>query len=90
MPTSKSPQFSPFGFTKHLRMGSVQILRHILTTQMELWDFIKLSVLYLSVHMELSLHLSFYLRRNLRGYMVGTTVGFPVDIMEALAPQSHP
>jgi hypothetical protein len=30
--------------------------------------------------MELSLHLSFQLRRNLRGYMVGTTVGFQVNI----------
>jgi hypothetical protein len=56
---------------------------------MESWDFIKSSVLYLSVHMELSLCLRFYLRRSLRSYMVGTTVGFPVKIMEALAPQSH-
>jgi hypothetical protein len=40
----------------------------------------------LSVHMELSLRLSFYLRHSLRGYMVGTTVVFPVKIMEALAP----
>jgi hypothetical protein len=56
---------------------------------MELWDFIKSLVLYLSVHMELSLHLSFYLRRNLGGYTVGTTAGFPVEIMEALALQSH-
>jgi hypothetical protein len=35
--------------------------------------------------MELSLHLSFYLRRSLRGHMVGTTAGFPVEIMEGLA-----
>jgi hypothetical protein len=41
------------------------------------------------VHMELSLNLSFYLKRNLEGYMVGTTVGFPVEIVEALAPQPH-
>jgi hypothetical protein len=39
--------------------------------------------------MELSLHLSFYLRRSFRGYTVGTTAGFPVEIVEALAPQSH-
>jgi hypothetical protein len=38
--------------------------------------------------MEFSLHLSFYLRHSLRGYMVGTTTGFLVEIMEALAPQS--
>jgi hypothetical protein len=71
---------------KHLRMGSVQIQHHILITQMELWDFIKLSVLYLLVHMELSFRLSFYLRRSLGGYTVGTTAGFPVEIVEALAP----
>jgi hypothetical protein len=62
----------------HLRMGSVQIPHHILTTWMELWDFIKSSVLYLSIQMELSLRLSFYLRCILGGYTVGTTVGFPV------------
>jgi hypothetical protein len=74
-------------------MGSVRILHQILITQMELWNFIKLSVLYLSVHMELSLCLSFYLRRSLGGYSVGTTTGFPVVIMEAyphnLAIESH-
>jgi hypothetical protein len=67
----------------------VQILHHILTTRMEPWDFIKLLALYLSVHMEFNLCLSFYLRRNLMGYTVGTTMGFPVEIMDALAPQSH-
>jgi hypothetical protein len=36
--------------------------------------------------MELSLHLSFYLRHSLRGYMVDTTTGFPIKIVEALAP----
>jgi hypothetical protein len=46
-------------------------------------------VLYLLVHMELSLCLSFYLRCSLGGYTVSTTVGFPVEIMEALAPQSR-
>jgi hypothetical protein len=72
-----------------MRTGSVRILHHILTTWMEPWDFIKLSALYLSVHIELSLHLSFYLTRNLGGYTVGTTVGFSVKIVEALASQSH-
>jgi hypothetical protein len=56
---------------------------------MELWDFIKLSILYLSVYMKLSFHLSFYLRHSLGGYMVGTTAGFPVEIVEDLAPQSY-
>jgi hypothetical protein len=67
----------------------VQILHHILTTRMEPWGFIKSLALYLSVHMELSLCLKFYLRRNLRGYTVGTTTGFPAKIGEALASQSH-
>jgi hypothetical protein len=39
--------------------------------------------------MELSLHLSFYLRRSLRGYMVGTIAGFLVEIMEAFGPKSR-
>jgi hypothetical protein len=38
--------------------------------------------------MELNLCLSFNLIRNLRGYIVGTTVGFPLKTMEALGPQS--
>jgi hypothetical protein len=86
-PSSKSPQLSPSGFTRHLRIGSVRIPQHNLTTRTELWDFIKLSALYLSVHMELSLRLSFYLRRSLEGYRVGSTTGFPVEIVEALALQ---
>jgi hypothetical protein len=39
--------------------------------------------------MELSLRLSFYLRCGLEGYTVGTIVGFPVETIEALVPQSH-
>jgi hypothetical protein len=89
MLTSKSLQFNHSRFMNHLRTGSVRIPHHILIAQMELWGFIKSSVLYLSVNMELSLHLHFYLRRSLMGYTVGTTAGFPVEIMEALAPQSH-
>jgi hypothetical protein len=53
---------------------------------MEPWGFFKSLVLFLSVHMELELCLSFYLTHNLRGYTVDTTVRFPVKIMEALAP----
>jgi hypothetical protein len=86
MLTSKSPQFSPSGSMKHLRTGSVRIPHHILRTRMESWDFIKSSALYLLVHMEFILRLSFYLRRSLRGYTVGTTMGFLVKIMEVLAP----
>jgi hypothetical protein len=36
--------------------------------------------------MELSLYLSFYLRHSLGGYMMDTTMGFPIKIMEALSP----
>jgi hypothetical protein len=56
---SKFLQLILSGLLKHLRMGLVQILHHTLTTQMELWDFIESSVLYLSVHMELRLRLKF-------------------------------
>jgi hypothetical protein len=70
-------------------MGLVQMTHHILTTWMESWDFIKSSALYLSVHMELSVRLSFLPQMQPRGYTVGTTVGFPIKIVEALAPQSR-
>jgi hypothetical protein len=53
---------------------------------MEPWGFFKLSVLYLSVQMELILRLSFYLRHSLRGYTVDITTAFPVKIVEALSP----
>jgi hypothetical protein len=32
-----------------------------------LWDFVKSSALYLSIHMEFNLRLSFYLRRSIGG-----------------------
>jgi hypothetical protein len=59
---------------------------HILTTQIEPWGFIKSSAQNKALHMKLSLRLIFYHKRSLGGYMVGTTVGFPIEIMEALAP----
>jgi hypothetical protein len=40
--------------------------------------------------MQLSLRLSFRLRHNLGGYKVGTTAGFQVKIVEALARQTSP
>jgi hypothetical protein len=84
------PQLSPFRLSIQLKTGLVQMPHHILTTQTEPWNFINSSVIYLSVHMELSLFLSFfYLRRSLGGYTVTITTGFPVEIVEALAPQSH-
>jgi hypothetical protein len=64
----------------------VRIPHHILTTRIEPCGFFKLSVLYLLVHMELSLWLSFYLRHSLEGYTVGTTAEFQVELVEALAP----
>jgi hypothetical protein len=67
----------------------VRMLHHILITRMEPRGFIKLLAYNHAVHMELSIRLSFYLRCSLEGYTVGTTMGFLVKIMEALAPQSH-
>jgi hypothetical protein len=86
MPTSKSLQLSPSGLSKHPRTGLVHLSHHILTTWMELWGFIESSAQNQSVHMKLGLRLSFYLRCSLGGYAVDTTVGFPVKIVEALAP----
>jgi hypothetical protein len=54
---------------------------------MEPWDFIKTSVLYLLRHMELILRLSFYLRRCLGGYTLGTTMGFPVEMVGTCSTQ---
>jgi hypothetical protein len=59
---------------------------HILTTRVEPRGFIKSSVQNKEVHIELSLHLNFHLRRSLGGYMVGTIMGFPVQTLKALAP----
>jgi hypothetical protein len=67
----------------------VHMMHHILTTQMKPWGFIKSSTYNKAVHVELSLHLSFYLRRSLRGYKVDTTTGFPIEIVEALVPRSR-
>jgi hypothetical protein len=39
--------------------------------------------------MKLSLRLSFDLSHSLRGYTVGTTVGFQVMTMKALTPWPH-
>jgi hypothetical protein len=76
MPTSKSPLFSPSGLLKHLRMGLMQMAHHILTTQTELWGFIKPSLQNKAILTQLSLRLTFQLSRSLGGYTVGTTVGF--------------
>jgi hypothetical protein len=63
---------------------------HILTTQTEPWGFIMSLAQNQSVHMEHSLHLSFYHRHSLGGYKVGTTVGFLVLIVEALVSYPIP
>jgi hypothetical protein len=62
---------------------------HILTTQRELWDLIKSSAQNKAVHMELSLCLSFSLRHSVGVDTAGTTMGFLVKIVKALAPQPH-
>jgi hypothetical protein len=67
----------------------VQMPRHTLTTRTTQWGFIKLSMQNNAVRMKLSPCLSFYLEHSLSGYMVGTTLGFPCEIMEASPPQSH-
>jgi hypothetical protein len=85
MLTRTFPQLSPSRLLKHMRMGSVQMLHQFLTTRMEPWGFIKPSAQKKVVHMKLSLCLSFYLRHSLMGYMVANTVGFAVEIVEALA-----
>jgi hypothetical protein len=66
----------------------VQKPHHILTTWTEPWGYIK--VVSATSHNTYATYplLSFYLRCSLEGYTVGTTVGFRVEIVEALAPQS--
>jgi hypothetical protein len=46
----KFPLFSPFRYSKHLRMGSVRTPHHLLANQMELWGFIKPSSQTYTVH----------------------------------------
>jgi hypothetical protein len=86
MHSSKSPHFSPSGLSKHLRAGLVRMPHHILTTQTEPRGFIESSVQNKVVHIELISRLRFYLIRRLVGYTVGTTVGFPIETMDALDP----
>jgi hypothetical protein len=81
--------FNPFGLSKHPWTRSVRMSHNLLRIQMEPWNFIMPSVQNNVVHMELSLHLSFQLSRSLGGYTVGTTEGFWVMTIEALAPWSH-
>jgi hypothetical protein len=50
----KCPLFSPSRLLKHLRTGLVHTQHHLLTNQMELWDFIKPSAQNNDVYMELS------------------------------------
>jgi hypothetical protein len=64
----------------------VHTLHHILTTQTEPRGFIKPSLYNQAVYMELSLRMSFYLRCSLGSYTVSINAGFPVKIVEALAP----
>jgi hypothetical protein len=78
--------FTPFG----LGVGSAH-LSEVVTPDgtpmgVALWGFFKSSMLYLSIYMEHSLRLRFYLRHSLGGYTVDTIAGFTVKIMEALSP----
>jgi hypothetical protein len=68
---------------------SVQMSCHTLTIRMKSWGFIKPLAQNKAVHIKLSLCLSLYLKHSLGGNTVGTTMGFPIEIVEALAPQSH-
>jgi hypothetical protein len=68
--------FSPSGSLKYLWTGSALKLCYLLITQREPWGFIMFSAQNKAVHMQLSLRLSFQLRRSFEGYMVGTIAGF--------------
>jgi hypothetical protein len=85
----KLPWFSHSRLSKHPWTGSVHSSHHLLTIWMEPWDFIKSSAHTYKVYMELKLCLSFQPRHSLGGYMVATTAGFWVVILEALASWSH-
>jgi hypothetical protein len=68
----------------------MQLLHHILQLGRNCGATLMSSALNRTVHLQLSLCLSFYLRRSLGGYTVGTTARFLVEIVEALAPQISP
>jgi hypothetical protein len=88
-PTSKSPLFSRSGLLKHLRMGTVCMPHHFLTIQTESWGFIKPSVQTYTIHMKLSLHLSFQPRCSLGGYD-GHHHGIPCPGHGCLSPMITP
>jgi hypothetical protein len=75
--TSKSTQLSPSGLWKHLRMVSMCILCHIMTTRTKIWGFNKSLAQNQVVQMNLTLCLSFYLRCSLRGLHGGHHRGNP-------------
>jgi hypothetical protein len=88
-PTSKSPQLSSSGSPKHLRIGSVHTLHHILTTWMEPRGFIKPSAHNQAVHMELSLCLNFLPQTQPQGLHGGHRRGIPSQDRGGFCPTSH-
>jgi hypothetical protein len=68
-------QFSPSGLSKHLRMGSVRMSHHFLTTRMEPWGFINSSAQTYTVHMKLSLSLCFPAQAQPQGLHSGHHCG---------------
>jgi hypothetical protein len=90
-PLAKYSLFSPSGLSKHPRMGSAQKPRHLMRTRMELWGFIKSSTENKAIHMEVSHHLSFQLRRNLGGYRGGGyRRGIPCQECGVFSPMISP
>jgi hypothetical protein len=86
MPTSEYLQFSPSGLSKHLRMGSVHMSHHFLTTRMEPWGFINSSAQTYTVHMKLSLSMCFPSQAQPRGLHSGHHRGISSPDHGGLSP----
>jgi hypothetical protein len=90
MTTSRSPQFSPSGLSKHLRMGSTLVPHQFLTTQMEPCGFIKSSAKNYTLHMKLSLRLSFLTHTQPRGLHGWFHYRIPSLVHRGLSPIMMP
>jgi hypothetical protein len=86
----KCPLFRPSRLSKHLRMGSVCMPCHFLTTQTESWSIIKSSAQNKVVHMKLSLRLSFQRRAQPQGLHGGNHRGILSHGLGGFSPMASP
>jgi hypothetical protein len=90
MPTNESMQFSRSGLLKHLTTGSVRTPHHFLTTWTESCGFIMSLMQSYTVHMKLTLRLSFLAQVQPRGLHGGHHRGISNIDHGGLSPKITP